>query len=172
MVEWVSNRIATSIKKANPEHTSSIEVMAFSLILIVNTFAIIFCSLIVGWVTGKLPETAITLFAFAVLKFVSGGYHLKSSDMCILYSTLGMTILPHIPIYENWIIWMTAISFVLAAIYAPANMNKKARIPERYYPVLKVISLIIIGSNFIFNSDILAKVFLLQAVMLFPIRRG
>lgn len=171
MIDSLAGRLAFSIKQANPEKTSSIEVMKFSLILVLNALAIIVFSLIIGWATGKLPETAVTLFSFAALKFVSGGIHLQSSDHCVLWSTVGMTLLPHIPIYEYWVVWMTVISLILIIMFAPANMNKRARIPEKYYPLLKLISLLIVASNFIFDSDILAKVFILQAVMLIPLKR-
>lgn len=171
MVEWVSKRLALSIKKANPEETASVEVMVFSLILLVNAFAIIVFTLLIGWITGKLPETALTIFSFMFLKFFSGGIHLKSSDNCVLWSTIAMTVIPHIPINDSWILWMSGISLVVVGLFAPAKMNKKARIPEKYYPLLKVVSLLIVASNIFFASAILAKVFLLQALMLIPYKR-
>lgn len=171
MIEWMAGKLALSIKQANPEKTSSTEVMTFSLILLLNALAIITCSLIIGGLTGKLVETAVTLFSFALLKFFSGGIHLKSSDTCAMVSIIGMSLLPHIPIYDSWVLWMTSISLVIIILFAPANMHKKARIPEKYYPLLKIISILIVASNFIINSDILAKVFILQAAMLIPLKR-
>src|SRR5690554_6866811 len=112
MIDWMANRLAFSIKQANPENTSSIEIMKFSLILVLNTFLIIILSLIIGWASGKFMETVLTLLSFAILKFFSGGIHLKSSDNCVLWSTVGLTLLPHIPIYANWNIGLTIISIL------------------------------------------------------------
>lgn len=172
MIESIAGKMAFSIKQANPDKTSSVEVMKFSLMIILNTVAIVVFSLIIGGITGRLWATAVTLFSFALLKQASGGRHLKSSEYCVLWSTVAMSLLPHIPIYESWVIWMTATSCILVLLFAPANMNKQARITEKFYPLLKMISLLIVASNFIFDSDTLAKVFILQATMLIPFKRG
>jgi accessory gene regulator B len=171
MIEWMAGKLAFSIKQANPEKTSSTDVMMFSLILLLNAFAIIVFSLVIGLATGKFSETAVTLFSFAILKFFSGGPHLKSSDHCVLVSTMMMTLLPHIPIYESWIVWISVVSLILVGLFSPSNMHKKARIPKKYYPLLKVISILIVSLNFILESDLLAKVFILQAIMLIPLKR-
>jgi accessory gene regulator B len=172
MIEWVAGKLAFSIKQVNQEETSSVDVMKFSLILVLNAFTIIVFSLIIGGFTGKLAETAVTLFSFALFKFFSGGIHLKSSDTCALVSITAMSLLPHIPIYHHWIIWLTSISLVIVFFFAPANMHKKARISKQYYPLLKWISLLIVASNFIFESDVLAKVFILQSIMIISFKRG
>lgn len=171
MIEKIASRVAFSIKSANPENTASIEVMKFSLMIVLNTLSIILLSLIIGGVTGKFTETGIALLAFAILKYFSGGIHLNSSDYCVIWSTATMVLIPHTPIFEQWSVWMTLVSLMIVLFFAPANMHKKAKVPESFYPLLKIISFAIVGSNFILQSDLLAKVFLVQALMLLPYKK-
>jgi accessory gene regulator B len=56
-------------------------------------------------------------------------------------------------------------------LLAPANIRGYARMPEKYFPIMKVLSLLIIGSNYIWSSSLLAVVFFIQGILLLPLRR-
>lgn len=171
MIDFLAGRLAFKIKQANPEQTASVEVMKFSLIIVLNAFSIVALSLMIGAASGKFAETALTLFSFALLKFFSGGSHLKSSGQCVLWSTAAMTILPHIPVNLHWMLGLTSASLLLVAVFAPSKIQQKKRIPEKYNPVLKIISILIVASNFLLFSDVMAKAFFLQSLTLIRKRR-
>lgn len=171
MIERLAEKLALMIKKENHNETANVEVLRFSLILLMNIVSIILFSLIIGMFTGKLVGTGIALFSFALLRSVSGGYHLKSSDVCVLASVASATLIPHLPIRENWLPVLTTISLVILILRAPAGIKDKTRIPERFFPALKIISILIVASNFMIGSSAMALAFLLQAVSLLFVRK-
>lgn len=166
ILDKVSGKIALTFKRINPEETASVEVMKFSIALILNLVSIVILSGVVGFFLGTLGATMFSLFAFALLRFFSGGVHLPVSEYCIAVSTAIFVIIPHFPVNERWCIIFTFISVVLVLLYAPSRIEQQTRIPEKYYPALKVISACIVAANFWLRSDILALTFFVQAVLL------
>lgn len=171
MIELLADKLAHLIKKANDSETAGVEVLRFSLIGLMNSLSIIIFSLIIGMLTGKIAGTSTALFSFALLRSVSGGYHLKSSDVCVLASVASMTLIPHLPIQENWILVLNSINLVIVILRAPAGIKDQTRIPERLYPALKVIAVLIVASNFMIGSSVIALAYLLQAVSLLFVRK-
>ncbi|WP_342478503.1 accessory gene regulator B family protein [Paenibacillus sp. FSL H7-0350] len=169
----LSNKIASIIKQTNPQETSSIEIMQYSLNIILNSLVIIISSLLIGWFTGSVGETATVLFGFAFLRFMSGGKHLKTATACNAISITLCSSLPHLSfLIENqlWIINLS--SFIIMLIFAP-NPDANVRIPLRIYPFLKVISLMMVTSNFFICSSVLGLAFFAQSltVISLPKRR-
>lgn len=171
MIEGLAERIAVSIKRANEQQTVSVDIMKFSLIILLNTVLIIVLIVICGFITGKLTETLLAFLSFAGLRIVSGGFHFKSAISCTIASTLLFAAIPHIPITMNQSIGMLLISLLLVGIYAPSNIEGHSRIATEKYPLLKGISLIIVGLNFIWLHPILTKAFFAQALLLIKWRR-
>lgn len=163
-----ANSIATWIKNANPEKTASIEVMEYALSIVINTVLIVSISLIIGFISDELIETAITLFSFALLRFFSGGMHLKSSFGCIATSILVCSIIPHLPeLSANWIFVVTFVSILLLLFFAP-HIDRETEIKKSFRPFLKWLSVVIVCSNFILCSSILAVIFLVQSLTVIP----
>lgn len=172
MIESLSLRIAHYIKRANPDETVSVDIMKYSLMIILNGLSIALFSVIIGGITGKLPETVLTMAAFVLLRFFSGGRHLGSSDSCVFWSTLAMVSLPHIPV-TSWMVWsMIVITMLIVLRFVPFNMHEQVRFPERYYPLLKTISFLLVSSNLIWFSAVIAKAFFLQSLFLIPFKGG
>jgi accessory gene regulator B len=166
MIEALSERLATKIKQANPEQTASIPVMKFGLTIIFNFLIPIVISLILGAIFGKLLETAFAAFLFSTLRMLSGGYHFTSPIPCMIAMIAIATIPPYLTLTPFWISAFTVCSLALVARLAPSNMRGYYKMPEKYYPLLKILSILLVGSNFFFASSVGALVFLLQAVSL------
>lgn len=164
MIEKMAERIALTMKRINPDETASVEVMKFSLSLLINLMAITTLSLAIGALTGKFSETLLVLVSIAILRQVSGGIHLKTSEACVIFSTLAVVAIPHLPINEKWCIILTIVSAVLVLIFAPSRIEEQTRIPRKYWPLLKIIAFLIVSSNFLLQSGILACAFFLQSV--------
>lgn len=171
MIEAYAEKLAITIKKANPEQTTSVDIMKYGIIMFTNGFAVLFSALIIGWLSGKFIETCIALCAYALLRFFSGGFHFKSALHCILYSVLILTLIPHIPFQSSWNIPILIISLIITTVFAPADIKNQTRIPEKYHPWLKYISLLIVIVNFFILSDIVTLAFFAQTIMLIPFRR-
>lgn len=148
--------------------TPSADRMYYALQILANTFGIACLSLAVGAATGKLYETLIAIYAFARIRFISGGYHIRSGAACIIVSTAVVSAIPHISgvVSDTANYAMTAIALVAVAIWAPANYDNYARLSKRYYPLLKAIACAVVALNFVIHSDILAITYIIQAATL------
>ncbi|MFB9753712.1 accessory gene regulator ArgB-like protein [Paenibacillus hodogayensis] len=167
IVEAWSEKIALHIKKANEEETVSIEVMKFALIILINFMIPVCISLLIGLITGKLMATSISILAFVLLRMASGGFHFQSPIVCMISTTIVTAAPPHIALSHIFIYIFTAISLLLVLIKAPSNLKGYNRMPERFYPYLKLVSAILVCINFIFVSSSVAVVFLIQGILLF-----
>lgn len=170
MIDIMATKMAEGIKKRSPEHPASVAVLKHSLAVLINTFSILFLNIGIGFVTGRLREVIIVLISFALLRMISGGVHLKSGTWCVTITTLGVTALAHINLLPEVVPWITVASLVIAAIFAPTDLRRQSRIPVRYYPFLKLISVSMIACNFYLSSSAIAVSFLIQTLTLIPRR--
>jgi accessory gene regulator B len=170
IIKFAEN-LAYSLKKTNPEQTASVDVMKYALIGIINTVGTLLVSLLIGLITGKFIETILALSAFALLRFFSGGYHLKTPSSCIIVSSLIICSIPHIPLNGTAQASLMIISSLLVLVYAPSNIRGFARLPEKYFPILKLISIMIISTNWLLGSSIFAVAYFLQSISLIRLRK-
>lgn len=170
MIDRAAFKLATGIKRIVPDHPSSVAVLKYSLALLINAAAIIIISLMVALFTGRFIQAVTILISFAILRQVSGGVHLKSGTWCVIGTTALITLLSFIDLNLNWICILNAASFILAAVFAPSRIEKQSKIPKKFYPLLKVLSCLMICSNFIFLSPIIAASFFVQSLTLIKLR--
>jgi len=171
MLHKAAVQLQMRMKNNGVESAPSVDVIVYALKIVTNTLSIVVISLLVGLLTGELGRTLLLLIVFAVVRFLSGGYHLKSGWWCILVSSATMSIIPHIRMSEMWIYILTGIALVFFLLLAPANYDKYARIEARHLPLLKLLSSAIVASNFLIGSDVLALAFMTQALLL-PFKEG
>ena len=162
----LSEKLAITIKKANENETASVEVMKFSLILLFNMFFTILLSLILAALFGTVRETVLALFSFMLLRIFSGGFHFKTATACTVASVAIVVIVPLIPITDQIAFYLTLAALILVLKFAPSNIRGTVRIPEKYFPFLKIISALIVSSNFLLSNHLLALIFFVQAVSL------
>lgn len=166
MVESLAERLAVRIKKANPSQTASVSVMKFALIIVINFLIPAVSSLIFGALTGKWTETLTAMGFFIALRMASGGYHFETPLPCMLASFSIIAIPPHIALTETWTQLLTAAALILTAWLAPANMKGYNTMPEKYYPLLKLASVLIVSANFLLLSGTAAIVLAVQGITL------
>ncbi|MFC5528448.1 accessory gene regulator B family protein [Cohnella yongneupensis] len=166
--------MAVGIKNIVPESPQSVEVLSYSLSFILNFIFVVGLSLIISIFTGYTIEVIIALVSYALLRQASGGYHLESGMLCVAVSTLGITMFAFSDYNLVATRWVTAGALILCLIFAPQVKNH-IRIPERYYPLLKVLALLMVTSNFLFDSPVMATAFFVQGLTLISVkevRRG
>ncbi|SLK21714.1 MULTISPECIES: accessory gene regulator B family protein [unclassified Paenibacillus] len=166
MIENAAGRVARHIKSVVPNHPVHEEDMQHTLIIIMNTAAVVLFTLIGVLFTGRGSEVIMLLKCFALLRLVSGGLHLESSMGCAIVTAGTATLLSTINANTTWTISLTAISMLVVLIYAPSGIENQSRIPERFYPLLPVISFFIVASNLWFLSSMAAIAFFVQAMTL------
>ncbi|TPG72895.1 accessory regulator AgrB [Brevibacillus laterosporus] len=149
------------MNQANPQ-TSSVPVLSYSISVTLNFLSILIFSTLIGYLFDKLADTIIALFSFILLRAFSGGYHLKSLDGCVVVTVGIMVSIPHIPMIPLITLILNIISVVLVLLLAPNNVFDEVRVSREKYPLLKIISFIIVCTNFIFTSPILTLSFFIS----------
>jgi len=144
----------------------SVPVILFALQIITNTVSITVATLVIGLLTGSIGQTALTVVAFAIIRYLSGGYHLKINAACIVVSTAILAVIPHITLGETANFSLTVVSVIIFALFAPSNYDKYARMPRRYYPLLKIVSIGLVAVNLGVRSDVLALTYIIQSGLL------
>ena len=171
MIEALANRWAIRLKNAVPDHPASVAVLRFALQLFIETVLTLIVAILISLFTGRTLETLLVLIAFGILRAVSGGFHFKTPLPCILSTSIGANLVAFADFNQTAVLAMTGTSLLLAAVFAPSKIENQTRIPKKYYPALKVISIAIIAVNFLVQSSILAATFLIQSLTLIRKRR-
>ncbi|MEK3787527.1 accessory gene regulator ArgB-like protein [Paenibacillus sp. FSL K6-1230] len=171
MIESLSLRLANHIKSVVPEHPASVAKLKFSLAIGINMSFIIALTLLISVVTDRTKEVIIIMLAFAILRQMTGGFHLKTGMGCVYASTILMTVLSYISFDYIWTIGATVISMLLILLLAPAGIEKQSRIPQTYYPVLKWSSFVLVGVNLLVASPLIAIAVFAQSLTLVVGRR-
>ncbi|WP_445935348.1 accessory gene regulator ArgB-like protein [Paenibacillus sp. FSL L8-0463] len=171
MVDNLALSIARKIKNTVPDHPSSVDVLKYALIVILNTMFGIVLSLLISILTGKMNEVIVIILSFAVLRQISGGYHIKSSDGCVIFSVFLFTSLSLISLNSITILILNCSSVLLALFFSPSKIDEQSKIPRKYYPYLKIMSVLLITINFYLQSSIIALAFFSQCISLIRLRR-
>ena len=170
MINKLSHKIAVFIQK-NHDQAASMDVLMFSLTVVLNA---IFCTIMIlgiGAVTGKFVEALLLLFSFVILRFFSGGMHLPTSKLCNFISISLFVVLMHLPV-SYWPAGFVCnlIAFILVLIYAPTkDIMHLNLLGPKYTPHFKAASILLVGANFWFQSPFMAMAFLAQTLTLTPI---
>lgn len=167
IIEGWSEKIAISIKNMDRNGTASVPVMKFALIILFNYSIPVVISLVIGAFCGTFGSTLLSLLTFTVIRMLSGGYHFKSSTICMTAMIIVGVIPPFISISGEWVFILNFMSIILVLWLAPSKMRGYHRMPEKYYPLMKVASALLISTNFAIASEIMALVFAVQALSLF-----
>lgn len=157
-------KIVSTIKRNNPEQTHSIEVMQYSLSIILNTLLIILGSLLIGGLTGQFINTLLALLSFGLLRLCSGGAHLKTATACNIVSIFICSLIPHLAfLLHNYLLWVNIFCLILMLIFAP-NPDANAQIPKEWYLGLKLLSALLIVLNFWIHSSVIGLAFFVQSL--------
>lgn len=170
MIESLSYRIAAYIKGCNEEETASIEVMKYSLSLILNNLSVFACTALIGYFLGVLDKALIAYGSFALLRFFSGGYHHKSLDWCVVLSVMLFIGISFVPVSSTVAIVLTVLALILVGYLAPNNM-RNTTISPRIIPYFKMVSCFIVALSLLFHSDVMTLAIFSQSVLLIPTRR-
>ncbi|WP_088832767.1 accessory gene regulator ArgB-like protein [Paenibacillus tyrfis] len=173
MIESMAKKWVNWIKATDPEFPISREVLEYAALVTLNLGSVLFLSLIIGLISGKSIETLMGLSAFVILRMFSGGFHFKSLDVCAIISAILVTPIPHITmLLDERVVTMTinGVSLIVVALKAPTSL-KNTRYTDRIRPIFKAVSILIVSSNFFFQSPVLTLSFFTQALLLLPRER-
>jgi len=87
-------------------------------------------------------------------------------------TTALITPMPHIELLRTYVLLLTILTTVIFLVFSPNMDRETTTMNHKYYPAMKIISVTIVLSNFIFLSDVIALAFLLQGILILPILKG
>ncbi|BFH12688.1 accessory gene regulator B family protein [Paenibacillus melissococcoides] len=119
MIEGLANKLALRIKEADPEGETSVGVMEYALGVIFNFIFTVLISCLIGWITGKLIDTMIAVVGFGVLRYFSGGVHMKSLTACTIVSAAIFSIAPHIVLNSILVLIFTGVATIIMILFSP-----------------------------------------------------
>ncbi len=170
MLEKLSRRIATSIKRADPDGPGSAEVLTYAIGIKLNWYSGLILTVFFGWILGDVINALLAFCSFVVLRRFSGGFHFRSLTACAIFSAAIFASIPLIHLGHDGALLLTAISAVIVLCVAPRKSEDLN--PSKLEPYLKWISLAVVLTNFVFQSPVIALAFAAQAVLLLPRKGG
>jgi len=170
LIESFSLKLATTIKNTDPNRIkTSVEVMQFALISLIGHLITFVVSLGIAAITGTFTETLICLVSVILLRWFTGGFHFRSPELCSIVSVLVVVIIPFINLSDLVSISLILFSLIMILVFAPVGSNHSSILEERHRPLLKIIGLSIVASNFLWMNDNLSLVFFFQTVSFIPL---
>ncbi|MDQ1909864.1 accessory gene regulator B family protein [Paenibacillus sp. GD4] len=164
-IDRSANSLAKVIYSHYPEGASE-TVLRYSLTLLINTVTSVSFVIIFSFFTNHLLEAICVIAFYTILRFFSGGMHMPTSLACSIASILTFIIVTHIDYnFQPFGLLLTIVSALILLKTAPNNMENSSSVNPKYYPHLKVISVLIVLSNLYFHSSFLASAALAQALL-------
>ncbi|MBT2759909.1 accessory gene regulator B family protein [Paenibacillus sp. ISL-20] len=166
--------ISSKMKSKYPLELPERDVLEYALKFIITNVIPIITIILYGIVSDNLINILLSLGAFSLLRMFSGGYHIKSPELCIVTSIALIISLGQFGyLMADYIVLMNIISLILVIIYAPSNIRKQTLIPEKYDMILKLISCVIILINIYINNTYVSISILAQSILLIrPLKGG
>jgi len=169
LTRQIAENLAFKLKQANPDHHVSQNVQRYAIEFFLTNTITFFMSVFIGFLLNQVTGVIIALVSFASLRVITGGKHFKTHALCNFTTIVVSNLIPFISIYLDQtltILFMNIFAIIFCVVFAPEGVKKYSRMPAKMYPMVKVISVLIISLNFYFMSPILAITFALQGMTL------
>jgi len=169
MVYWLSERLTDYIYNRTSIVTQR-NVVLHGMKIITNASLVIIISLLASWILShNVTSVWVSMTAFALLRSITGGYHLQSSDWCVAVS-VAMIIAPTIVnpyLTDAIILFANLLSLFILLVFAPSQMEYHAKYPKGSYFILKMAAAgLVIINTLLLNSGIIALAFVFQSLSL------
>jgi accessory gene regulator B len=157
MIEAAAYSIAERLNKYTDNKNINIDLVRYRIAEILHLIVIFSVSIAISIFTGKTVETILALIAFGILRMLSGGFHLKTLEGCEVFTIALVTAITFI--HSGNTILLNLVTLILLTIFSRKKLS------------YKVVSILLVASNFIVQSEIVAFSFLAQSLTLIHLRR-
>jgi Membrane protein putatively involved in post-translational modification of the autoinducing quorum-sensing peptide len=167
----LADNLAVRIHSANPQHSVSLQVQRYAIETLITNSIIISISLVIGSIFSQASQVLLSLIAFLLLRFITGGRHFSSPTACILTTIAAFNVIPILAKYipnDTVTFSLTLGSLLLCIVFAP--QGKRAIVKQ--HQLIKLAGGAIIALNFFAMSPVLAITFFLQAATLIHFKKG
>ncbi|WP_029517998.1 accessory gene regulator ArgB-like protein [Paenibacillus polymyxa] len=173
MIDKLADDISNYLKNKYPEELPSTQIVRYSMKFVISNLLPIIIVLFASLFLNNTYEVMITLISFSSLRMFSGGFHFRSAEACIVFSSLTIIVISKIAIYLNdHTFLMFLVSLALVLIYAPSNIEKQTRVKEKNFIWFKIISLSLVAIIYAFDNPISNFAVLVQCLLLIRLKGG
>ncbi|MFD2671762.1 accessory gene regulator B family protein [Marinicrinis sediminis] len=151
----------------NPDETASVEIMAYSIMNILQISLIVLISLMLGFYFSDLSSVLFSMIIFVVLRIFGGGHHFNTMSACIIASILIVFVVPYIQVSTVLIILFSCYSFIIHLFFAPNKIIVNS-LSDQTKMKIKIILCTLIVIGLVFQSSIMTIMFLIQSFFLIP----
>lgn len=137
IIKKLSVAIANHVVKEAPEHEDRVESIRYAIAYYLNVVPTIALIVTIGLITDELPNMIIALTTFAIMRQFTGGYHLKSTEMCIVITVIVVTAISFSDYPKLIINILTLASVLLIILFAPSRLEGKTRFPKNTLIILE-----------------------------------
>lgn len=173
MIDNFATKISTALVRKFPDELPPLGVTRYGIKFIISNVLPILLLIIIGYLMGINREIAISYISFAILRMVSGGYHAKKPETCLIISTILLVCIAKFGylLFEYQLI-MSLISLIMVLVYAPSDIKNQTKILEEHFKYLKLISVVIVLIGALMNNYLVIASMLVQSLLLIPMRGG
>ncbi|SDD28951.1 accessory gene regulator B [Paenibacillus sp. UNCCL117] len=166
-VDRFATYLAESIRHNKPE-SSSVAVLRYALIALINQAITMAIVLVVAAITGDILKALAASLLFPLLRNYSGGFHFQNATLCNWITAAFVLVSVYVPVdfWYNGII-LSGATVVILLLNAPAGI-KRSRIDKKHFPVLKLVAVGIVSINFFLQIPFVSVLFFIQALTTFP----
>jgi len=172
IIEHLSFSWARYIKENGGDSSVSENTLRFTLQLWLSLIFICLFTISSGFFLNTLNEAIIGLGTIGLLRYFSGGWHFKQLDICVIFTTFIVTIIPFVPeLSREWLFSLNTLSLVLVFFLAPTGHGQLFK-STKQKQVFKWISIMIIFINYFLFHQVAIISALIQSLTLITIDRG
>lgn len=173
MIDKFVNNLALSLVAQYPNELPPYGITRYGLKFICTNIIPIGLLLLVGLILNNYNNVLVSVISFSVLRMTSGGYHSKFPEICLLYSTMIIITVASFGSAFSGFEWiMSLISMILVVIYAPSNIENQTKILQKYFKLLKYISVLTVLIGSLFQNPIVSASMLAQSLLLIRLKGG
>jgi accessory gene regulator B len=104
-----------------------------------NLLPVVFL-IILSITTGDAINYVKAMLGFALLRQISGGYHIEKAEICVVVSTLSIFLIANYSyLLIDYVNYINIISFLLVLIFSPSNIEEQTRVGKKYHFVFKIL---------------------------------
>ncbi|WP_340032566.1 accessory gene regulator B family protein [Paenibacillus sp. FSL K6-1122] len=173
MIDSFATRISTRLVEKFPDELPPLGITRYGIKFLISNVVPVVLLLIIGLMLNIVSEVVICLISFSSLRMVSGGYHAKKPEACLVISTILIALIAKFGyLLSDYTLLMNSLSLVLVAIFAPSNIENQTKILKEHFKYLKAISIGMIIMSFLLNNFLISAALLVQSLLLIRLKGG
>ncbi len=173
MIDEFATKISIALVRKFPNELPPVGVTRYGMKFILSNGLPLVLLLLFGWTMNILQELMICYISFAILRMVSGGYHAKNPEVCLVISTTLLICIAKFGYFlQGYEMIIGTISAILVLIFAPSNIKNQTKILERHFIYLKILSFILVLIGILINDYLISASILVQSLLLISLKGG